>query len=84
VRSYKAVFKVFVINKIGDFFVIILFIVLYRVFGTSDLESIRSSILLTTNFIYDFGEFSVRLHEFLGVFLVLGGSVKSAQLGFHI
>lgn len=83
-RSFKAAFKVFVINKIGDFFIMILFCILFFFIGNLNFSVINSLSLVLLNTKYYLGSFIVNLHELIGVLIILGGSVKSAQVGFHI
>lgn len=84
VRGLKASFKVFVLNKFGDFFVLILICFLLGIFGTSNFDELNYILLNYLNYNFYLGSFKVSLVEFLGIVLVLGGSIKSAQYGFHI
>jgi len=45
---------------------------------------INSVSLLFLNTKYYLGSFIINLQELLGLLIILGGSVKSAQVGFHI
>lgn len=83
-RSFKAAFKVFVINKIGDFFIMILFCILFFFLGNLNFSVINSLSLLILNTKYYLGTFIINLQELIGLLIILGGSVKSAQVGFHI
>lgn len=84
VRGLKASFKVFVINKVGDFFVLVLICLLLGHLGTCNFVEINYSLLNFLNYIYYVGSFDISFIELLGIILVLGGSIKSAQYGFHI
>ena len=84
VRGLKASFKVFVLNKIGDFFVMLLICLLLGQLGISNFTDINYTMLNYLNFNYYLGSFKISFIELLGIILVLGGSVKSAQYGFHI
>ena len=84
VRSIKATFKVFFINKIGDFFVLILICLILATFGDTDFNTINSLVNLVMFKKQYLHVDSFWLCELLGVVLVLGGCVKSAQFGFHI
>lgn len=84
VRAIKSSFKIFTINKLGDFFVIILIIFLMATVGDLYFSSLASTLLLLhgqTNALIPGHPYLI---EVASVLLVLGGSVKSAQLGFHI
>ena len=77
VRSFKATFKIFLITKIGDLFILALFSFLLLTFNESDFYVLNNmSHLLFYKPWY--------ITESLAALLVLSGSVKSAQLGFHI
>jgi hypothetical protein len=52
--------------------------------GASNFIEINYTILNYLNYNYLLGSYSVSFIELLGIILVLGGSVKSAQYGFHI
>lgn len=84
VRGIKASFKVFVINKIGDFFVLILLSVLAALIGDWDFDVINALTPVLLNFNYYIGSYSFSASELLGIILLFGGCVKSAQYGFHI
>ena len=84
VRSLKAVIKIFIISKVGDFFIIIFICLIIKNFGTINFDSLNSISLLMLNNKFLFGSFFFNLNEILGIILVLGTCVKSAQYGFHI
>lgn len=84
VRSIKASFKIFFINKIGDVFVMILICLLCNFFGDLDFMVINSLTPLLLNFQFLIGNISINTTELLGVLLLISGSIKSAQYGFHI
>lgn len=84
VRSIKAVTKIFIISKIGDFFIIIFISLIMKIFGTVDFDNINSIYILFLNNKFFFILNYINLNELLGVILLLGTCVKSAQYGFHI
>ena len=84
VRSLKAVIKIFIISKIGDFFIIIFIALVIKLFGTVDFDNLHTISLLILNNKYIIGSSYINLNELLGLLLVLGTAVKSAQYGFHI
>lgn len=77
VRSLKATYKIFLITKIGDFFVLILLCWLLLITNECDFYNLN---LFSAFFIY----LPLYTQLSLGFLLLLAGSVKSAQLGFHI
>nr|QIB71966.1 NADH dehydrogenase subunit 5 [Gruberia lanceolata] len=84
VRGIKASFKVFVINKIGDFFFLLLISLLINLIGDVDFDTINISTVFLLNYKYRIGSFNIPCVEVLGIILVLSGCVKSSQYGFHI
>lgn len=84
VRSIKAVFKIFLISKVGDYFLIILICLVISNFGTVDFDHIHSIYLLFLNKKYTFFFLKLNILDILSFFLLLGTAVKSAQYGFHI
>ena len=84
VRSIKAVFKIFLISKIGDYFLIIFICLIISNFGSVDIDHISSMFILFLNKNYTIFFFKVNTIELMSFFLLLGTAVKSAQYGFHI
>lgn len=84
VRSLKASFKVFIINKFGDFFILILICFLLGYLGTGNFDEINFLAYHLVNYNFLFGSWKCSFIEFIGIILVLGSSIKSAQYGFHI
>jgi len=84
VRSIKAAFKVFFINKVGDFFFLILITLLIGSIGDANFDVINSNMYLYLNYYFRLGSFEVPFVELLGIILVFASCVKSAQIGFHI
>lgn len=82
VRSIKAVIKIFIISKFGDFFFIIFISLSFIYFGSVDFDNINSIyiLFLNNNFIFS----NINLNELLGIILLFSTSIKSAQYGFHI
>lgn len=74
----------FVINKIGDFFVLILIAILGALVGDWDFDVVNSMCPILLNFNYYIGAYGFSASELLGIVLLFGGCVKSAQYGFHI
>jgi hypothetical protein len=62
----------------------ILFCILFFFIGNMNFSVINSLSLLLLNTKYYLGSFIINLQELLGILIILGGSVKSAQVGFHI
>lgn len=77
VRSLKATYKIFFITKIGDFFILTL--ICYLILLTNDVDFYS----LNNNSIF-FAYLPTSTQFFLALLVLLSGSVKSAQIGFHV
>ena len=84
VRSIKAVFKIFLISKVGDYFLLIFICLILINFGTADFDQIHSIYILFLNKKFNFFFLKINLIDLLAILLVLGTAIKSAQYGFHI
>lgn len=84
VRSLKAVIKIFIISKIGDFFIIIFICLTIKLYGTLNFDELQSIYLFTFNNKFILGSLKLSTNELLGIILLFGTCVKSAQYGFHI
>ena len=83
VQANKAAIKAMIINRIGDFCLIIGILIMFVNFKSVDYATVASLVPLyqdqTVNFLnYDFNILSI-----ICVFLFLGAVGKSAQLGLH-
>lgn len=84
VRSVKATFKVFCINKIGDCLLFYMICLMVSKCGSCEFDFIESWVLILNNKYLIFGNIYFNLVNFIAVITVIGGGVKSAQFGFHI
>ena len=64
--------------------IIIFICIIIKLFGTLDFDTLNSLSLLNLNTYYQIGLLKINLCEFLGLILLFGTSIKSAQYGFHI
>ena len=84
VRSLKAVLKIFIISKIGDFFIILFICLIIKFFGTVDFDHLLATSLFLFNLNNLYILNYININELLGIILLLGSSIKSAQYGLHI
>ena len=84
VRSLKATFKVFYVNKIGDCLLLIVLCIIVGKFGSIDFSFLRGWSIIIMNKYILVGAIKFELIHILSVILVVGGGVKSSQFGFHI
>jgi NADH-ubiquinone oxidoreductase chain 5 len=83
IQANKAAIKAMVMNRIGDFFLLIGILLIFTNFKAVDYSSVATlSSLFKTTKVQFFG-FNAQLNSIIGVFLFLGAVGKSAQLGLH-
>ena len=83
-RAIKATLKVYTINKIGDFLIIMGLMFIFVHTGLTSFDTLTIFAPLTTNYNLICGNFMCNWLELVTLLLVIGGGVKSAQFGFHI
>ncbi len=83
-RAIKATLKVYTINKIGDFFIFSGICLLFVNLGQTDIIFLNTISPLINNYYLWVGNTQYNLIEIVALLFVIGGGVKSAQLGFHI
>lgn len=84
VRSVKAAFKVFSINKVGDCLLFMFLCLMLGKCGCVDFDFLSSWWIVIGQKYWYLGALKVSLLEALGLLVVVAGGVKSAQFGFHI
>lgn len=84
VRGIKAVLKVFFINKVGDFLLLIGIVLLIGSIGILDFCILDVCSIICLDFVWLFGGFTISFLDVLLIIFVIGGGVKSSQYGFHI
>ena len=62
----------------------ILICIIGQLYGDFDFDVINALSPLLLNFNYTIGSLNINISELLGLCLLLGGCIKSAQYGFHI
>lgn len=83
-RAIKATLKVYTINKIGDFLILIGISLLFIHLGNTEFFFLNSMSILLNNYDIFFGDTRINIIELTSSLFVIGGGVKSAQFGFHI
>ena len=82
-RGFKAAYKVYCINKIGDFLLLAGICVLTSTLGCTNFYYLDGSVwLLSSQGCWVGG--GVTLCDVVGGLMLVGGGVKSSQFGFHI
>lgn len=83
-RGFKAAFKVYCINKVGDFLILVGICILTAFLGNVDFGFIEGHVLALIHLNWIGGSYQMGLIDIISLLFVLGGGVKSAQFGFHI
>jgi NADH:ubiquinone oxidoreductase subunit 5 (subunit L)/multisubunit Na+/H+ antiporter MnhA subunit len=81
-RGFKASYKVYCINKVGDLLLLLGMCSLLGALGCVDFGALEGSIWLLLS--QHSWWLPCRLNDVAAALLVVGGGVKSAQFGFHI
>lgn len=84
VGTLKAAFKAFSFNKISDFFMLMLIIVIYNVLYDFDVQSINNQIHLYYNYKINLLNININLIELISFIILSAAFIKSAQLGPHV
>jgi NADH-ubiquinone oxidoreductase chain 5 len=83
IQANKAAIKAMVINRIGDFCLLIGMFLIFVNYKAVDYASVAVLTPLFTEKFVNFLNFEFHLLSIIGVFLFLGAVGKSAQLGLH-
>lgn len=83
IQANKAAIKAMLINRVGDFALLLAIFTLYFIFNSLDYSIIFSlaPLAVTTQIII--GSFKINVLDLSCILLFLGAMGKSAQLGFH-
>lgn len=79
----RAALKAIIMNRIGDFFFISAIVVIWAVYGNTDITYLINSIFQENNIIVSYFGVAIDLNFVISLFLLLAAFVKSAQIGFH-
>jgi len=83
IQANKAAIKAMLVNRIGDFFILLAMFSIYYIFNSLDYDIVFSLAPLLIDFVIIFGNFEVYALDLICFFIFLGAMGKSAQLGFH-
>lgn len=83
IQANKAAIKAMLINRIGDFFLLLGIFTIYVVFNSLDYDIVFSLVPLVVNQVLTLGLYQVSVIDLICIFLFLGAMGKSAQLGLH-
>ncbi len=83
IQANKAAIKAMLVNRVGDFFILLAFFLIYYLFNSFDYDVIFSLIPFLDTLYIKFFNINLKLIDFLCFFLFFGTIGKSAQLGLH-
>ena len=84
IQANKAAIKAMLINRIGDFFLLLSLFVIFFVFNTLDYDIIFTIVPLFTEYTLAIDTFNICIIDLICLLLFLGAMGKSAQLGLHV
>jgi NADH-ubiquinone oxidoreductase chain 5 len=83
IQANKAAIKAMLVNRVGDFFILLGMFTIYVVFNTLNYEVVFTLVPLAINEKIYFGTYIFNVLDLIAIFLFLGAMGKSAQLGLH-
>jgi NADH-ubiquinone oxidoreductase chain 5 len=83
IQANKAAIKAMLVNRIGDFALLIAIFTIYFVFNSLDYEIVFSLVPLAVDYKVIVMGFQIPVLDLIGIFLFLGAMGKSAQIGLH-
>ena len=83
IQANKSAIKAMLINRVGDFFILLGLFTIYYFFGSLDYEILFSMAASYAAFNIEMGLLSFSIIDLICICLFLGAMGKSAQLGLH-
>ena len=83
IQANKAAIKAMLVNRVGDFFILLAMFSIYYIFESLDYETVFSLAPLSSNFKIIFCGFEIYALDIICILIFLGAMGKSAQLGLH-
>jgi NADH-ubiquinone oxidoreductase chain 5 len=83
IQANKSAIKAMLVNRIGDFFLLLAIFTLFITFNTLDYDIIFSVTPLFINYNIGLFNYHIGLIDIICIFIFLGAMGKSAQIGLH-
>jgi proton-translocating NADH-quinone oxidoreductase chain L len=83
IQANKAAIKAMLINRVGDFCLLLAIFTIYFVFNSLNYDVVFSLVPLAYDYQIVIGGLTIPAIDFICIFLFLGAMGKSAQLGLH-
>ena len=84
IQASKAALKAMLVNRIGDFFLILSIFLVYVTFDTLDFDVLFGLVQFKLNYKLFFFNMEIFVIDLICIFMFLGAMGKSAQLGLHV
>lgn len=84
IQANKAAIKAMLMNRVGDFFILLAIFTIYLVFNSLSYDVVFSLAPLSTDYkLLGLSSYDINVVDLICCFLFLGAMGKSAQLGLH-
>jgi len=83
IQANKSAIKAMLLNRVGDFFLLLAIFLIYYCFETLDYLIVFATAENFNNFKCLIGFFDIKIIDLICLFLLFGAMGKSAQLGLH-
>ena len=84
IQANKAAIKAMLINRVGDFFILLAMFLIYFVFNSLDYDIVFTMSKTFNNYDILIGFNKIPFLDVICIFLFLGAMGKSAQIGLHV
>lgn len=83
IQANKAAIKAMLVNRIGDFSLLLALFTIYFVYNSLDYDVVFSLVPFSTSYNISVGQFQLPVVDLICILLFIGAMGKSAQLGLH-
>jgi len=83
IQANKAAIKAMLVNRVGDFFLLLAIFAIYVVFNSLDYDTVFNSTHLILEYFIIIGNINIPAIDLICLLLFCGAMGKSAQLGLH-
>jgi len=83
IQANKAAIKAMLVNRVGDFFILLALFSIFYSFNTLDYDIVFTLVPLISNYYLIFYSVKVSILDIICILLFFGAMGKSAQLGLH-
>lgn len=83
IQANKSAIKAMLVNRIGDFFLLLAIFTIFITFDSLNYDVIFSLVPYFTSYVISFFGYEIGLIDIICIFIFLGAMGKSAQIGLH-